>query len=167
MIFPASKCNLLSERFFTGGGRFIPVTNLKGRHLRGLFLPVADQRPNFHGYLQSSSAARLTAGAFEFLTSVRLAPSGCRYHTFAFHSEPQDTPRQLVRLHRFRLNDLDRVKQARPQSDHPKLAMPGYCPAVECEEASAVTPNSTDDGERRFRPRLRDLNRSATNIPSA
>jgi hypothetical protein len=36
-----------------------------------------------------------------------------------------------------RLNDVDRVKQSRPQSDHPKPAMPDHCPAVECEEASA------------------------------
>jgi hypothetical protein len=27
-------------------------------------------------------------------------------------------------------------------------AMPGHCPAIECEAASGITPNSTDDGER-------------------
>ena len=43
--------------------------------------------------------------------SLRLAPGGCGYHSieraimqsfrmaFAFHGEPQDAPRQLVRLH--------------------------------------------------------------------
>src|SRR5262249_15224483 len=48
----------------------------------------------------------------------------------------------------FRLNDLDRVKQPRPHPDHPNQQRLGHCPAIECEEASAVTPNSTDNGER-------------------
>src|SRR5262249_11439887 len=50
-----------------------------------------------------------------------------------------------------------------------KPATLGHCRTIECEEASAVTPNSTDNGEKRFSAssRLRDLNRSATNVPSA